>query len=100
MTVLCGQSLYALIFAMALFYLLSVGQAFRLVALLYRRDVEPRAAVVFYESLIACHLLLFAMMLSAAAHGWVPPLVGFGTHYFPVGPLLWVNAASAVAPLR
>ena len=97
MTALYSQSLYALIFAMALFYLLSVGQAFRLVALLYRREVKPLAAVAAYEFLIACHVSLFAMVLNAVAHGWMPPVAGFGTRYVLVEPLLWLNAVSAVA---
>lgn len=91
------QGLYALIAALAVFFLLSVGQAFRVVAVVCRREAKPLAASVVHELFVLCHLVVFAMVLNAAAHEWGLLVAGFGLCYIPIEPLLWVNAFAFMA---
>ena len=93
MTALYGCGLAALVFLLAVFYLLSAGQALHSIAVLYRRGVRFLPAITAYELLLVCHLALFVLVLTAASHGWAPPVAAFGKRYWPVEPMLWLNVA-------
>ena len=89
----------ALIFSMSVFYLLSVGQAYRIVVLLYRRGVTHHAFAIVYECFILVHLLLAALLLNAAAHAWSPLAISFPGTYIALEPLFYANACAAVLGL-
>lgn len=99
MTTLYGQGSNTLIAALVVFFLLSVGQALRVVAVACWREEKPLAASVVHELFVLCHLVLFTMALNAAAHEWDLLVVGFGLSYVPVEPLFWVNALAFAAGL-
>lgn len=81
-----------LVFLVAVFYLLAVGQTICVCFLVSRREVKPASLAIAYETMLIAHLLLSAAAAYSSSENAGGSLIGLSVAHASLEALFWANA--------